>query len=42
MLFSDFDQEGPNMRGFGYFLTNQSTGPATVVVPLTYLYFAET
>jgi hypothetical protein len=42
VLLSDFDQEGPNLRGFGYFITNQSTGPSAVVVPLTYLYFAET
>jgi hypothetical protein len=38
---TDFDQEGPSQRGFGYFLTNISTGPAPVVVPLSYLFFTE-
>lgn len=38
---TDFDQEGPTSRGFGYYLTNISTGPAVVVVPLTYLFFTE-
>jgi hypothetical protein len=41
VVFGSFDQEGPDFRGFGYLLTNASTGPGTVVVPLTYLYFAE-
>ena len=36
---STVDHEGPHNRSFHYSATNISTGPAPVVIPMSYIFF---